>query len=223
MSGTPRAVSADPRLHGQGAAGPELGEPLLRKALSSRSHSSRGSSFARQLSVALGLAADVDLQDSVMGTMLLSNEVLEELMTEKDKSKLDELGGVQSIARGLGSSPKRGLTGTDVVQRKLKYGVNLVERAPPPTFWELFMAAMEDTTVIILLVAAAISISLSMIVCEADLGASCPRKPLWGGPVKLPALDEGGADCSGWMDGESRKKTPLSRESTEQREPILCR
>ena len=131
-SGT-RAVSADPRLHGQGSAGPELGgEPLLRKALSSKaSQSSRGSSFVRQLSAALGLAFDADLSDTVMGGMLLSNEVLEELMTEKDKEKLDELGGVQAIARGLGSSPKRGLTGTDVVQRQRKYGVNVVERAPP--------------------------------------------------------------------------------------------
>jgi len=199
-SGT-RAFSADARVQGQAAA-PELGEPLLRKALSSKaSHSSRGSSFVKQLSSMLGLRFDDDLQESVMGTMLLSNEVLEEIMTDRDKAKLDELGGVQSIARGLGSSPKRGLTGNDSIQRKQKYGVNLVDRAPSPSFWELFWDAMQDTTVIILLVAAGISIALSFIVCEADLGASCPRKPLWGGPVKLPQHDEEGADCSGWLDG----------------------
>ena len=197
-----RAVSADARVHGQQGAGPDLGEPLLRKALSSKaSHSSKGSSFIKQLSASLGLRwGDDDLQETVMGTMLLSNEVLGELMTEKDKNKLDELGGVQSIARGLGSSPKRGLTGNDSIQRKKKYGANVVSRAPPPSFIQLFMGAMEDTTVVILLVAAAISILLSVIVCEADLGRSCPRKPFWGGPVKLPSRDET-PDCSGWMDG----------------------
>jgi hypothetical protein len=60
--------------------------------------------------------------------MLLSNEVLEDIMMGRDKGKLDELGGVQAIARGLGSSPKRGLTGNDSIQRKQKYGVNVVER-----------------------------------------------------------------------------------------------
>jgi magnesium-transporting ATPase (P-type) len=107
---------------------------------------------------------------------------------------------VRSIARGLGSSPNRGLTGNDSIQRKQKYGVNIIERAASPSFWELFMSTMEDMTIVILLIAAAISISLSLIVCDAELGASCPRKPLWSGPVTIPAK-ENGADCSGWMDG----------------------
>jgi len=39
--------------------------------------------------------------------------------------------------------------------------------------------------VLILLAAATVSISLSVVVCYADLGAGCPRKPIWGGPVDL--------------------------------------
>jgi len=198
-----RAVSSDARLHGQQASAPDLGEPLLRKALSSKaSNSSKGSSFTKQLSDAFGrLFGDDDLQGTVVGTMLLSVQELDELMAEKDKNKLDQLGGVQAIARGLGSSPKRGLTGNDSIQRKKKYGANVVERRDPPSFWDLFKEAMKDTTVVILLVAAAVSIVLSIIVCFADLGASCPRKPVWGGPVKLPSHDDAGPDCSGWMDG----------------------
>ena len=50
-----RAVSSDARLHGQQASAPDLGEPLLRKALSSKaSNSSKGSSFTKQLSDAFG-------------------------------------------------------------------------------------------------------------------------------------------------------------------------
>ena len=93
------------------------------------------------------------------------------------------------------------MTGNDSIQRKKKYGANVVERRDPPSFWDLFKEAMKDTTVVILLVAAAVSIVLSIIVCFADLGASCPRKPVWGGPVKLPSHDDAGPDCSGWMDG----------------------
>jgi magnesium-transporting ATPase (P-type) len=102
--------------------------------------------------------------------------------------------------RGLGSSPKYGLAGNDSLLRKKKYGANVVKRATSPSFWKLFATAMEDQTVLILLFAAGISISLSIIVCVADLGASCPRKPLWGGPVELVDHDEG-PNCSGWMDG----------------------
>jgi hypothetical protein len=194
-----RALSADPRLHGKQTPAPDLGAPLLRKALSSK-NSSNGSSFVKQLSGAFGWLFDNDdLQATVEGTMLLSVQELEELMEEKDKSKLDQLGGVQAIARGLGSSPKRGLTGSDGLQRKKKYGANVVERADPPSFLELFMDSMQDTTILILLAAAAISILLSIIVCTADLGASCPRKPLWSGPVQLPVHDDAGPDCSGWM------------------------
>lgn len=198
---TERGLSAPPRAHGQGRNESPAGEPLLRKAFSSRaSVSSTGSSFVRQLSAALGWRFDDDLTENVMGTMLLNNEVLEEIMADRDKDKLDELGGVQSIARGLGSSPKRGLTGNDSLQRKKKYGVNMVERKPPPSFWDLFKVAMMDTTVLILLAAAGVAISLSIITCLADLGTSCPRKPLFGGPVILKDQD-GATDCSGWMDG----------------------
>ena len=194
-----RALSADPRLHGKQTPAPDLGAPLLRKALSSK-NSSNGSSFVKRLSGTFGfLFGTDDLQATVEGTMLLSVQELEELMEEKDKSKLDQLGGVQAIARGLGSSPKRGLTGNDGLQRKKKYGANVVERADPPSFWELFTDALQDTTILILLAAAAISILLSIIVCTADLGASCPRKPLWSGPVELPLHDDAGPDCSGWM------------------------
>jgi hypothetical protein len=63
-----RAVSADARAHGQQSNAPALGEPLLRKALSSKaSHSSKGSSFVKQLSAALGWNfSDDEFQETVM-------------------------------------------------------------------------------------------------------------------------------------------------------------
>ena len=52
--GGARAISADARAHGQQKEPEKLGEPLLRKAQSSRaSHSSKGSSFLKKLSMTL--------------------------------------------------------------------------------------------------------------------------------------------------------------------------
>ena len=84
------------------------------------------------------------------------------------------------------------------------------------------MGAMEDTTVVILLIAAAISITLSVIVCEADLGASCPRKPLWGGPVKLPSHDDAGADCSGTASCHLCRLRAVPSDGVEGAEECVC-
>jgi P-type Ca2+ transporter type 2C len=114
--------------------------------------------------------------------MAVPLEKLSELMESKDKKKVDELGGVASLAEGLGSDIHKGLptaTDIDIEQRKLKYGENKMERKPPPSIFELFLDAMKDTTIIILLIAATISIIIGAITCSIHLGKTCPRKPLW--------------------------------------------
>ncbi len=80
-----------------------------------------------------------------------------ELMESKDKKNLDQLGGVANLAQSLGSDIQGGLkasTERDLAIRKEQYGVNQVDRKPPPTIMELFLEAMQDTTIIILLFAA---------------------------------------------------------------------
>jgi magnesium-transporting ATPase (P-type) len=111
--------------------------------------------------------------------MAVPLEKLSELMESKDKKKVDELGGVASLAEGLGSDIHKGLPAGDIDQRKLKYGENKMERKPPPSILELFLDAMKDTTIIILLIAATISIIIGAITCSIHLGKTCPRKPLW--------------------------------------------
>ncbi len=114
--------------------------------------------------------------------MLLPVEKLAEIMESKDKGKIDELGGVAKLAEGLGSDIQKGLptaSDLDIEQRKLKYGANKMERKPPPSIFVLFLDAMKDTTIIILLIAATISIIIGAVVCSIKLGKTCPRKPLW--------------------------------------------
>eukprot|EP00960_Hanusia_phi_P051053 760575-Hanusia_phi.AAC.4 len=152
--------------------------------------------------------------------MLFSSEMLEELVTDKNKARVDELGGVKALARGLGSSLKQGLTGSDDIQRKLKYGANKVERPPPPTAYQIYRpvfgsharyhghhltrcscSEVRNNWYIFSPIDVKQSISLGVLVCVADLGASCPRKPIWGGPVNLSNEDFSDRACSSWLDG----------------------
>ncbi len=127
-----------------------------------------------------------------------------ELMESKDKKNLDQLGGVTNLAHNLGSDVQGGLkasTVRDLAIRKEQYGVNQVDRKPPPSILKLFLEAMKDTTIIILLFAAgdfsrnisnlwfcriqsncalvAISIIFGLVICFVHLGVACPRRPLW--------------------------------------------
>ncbi len=112
----------------------------------------------------------------------VSLEKLLEIMEAKDKRLVDELGGLQVIAQNLGSDVENGLqmiSEHDLDQRKEKYGANTMERKAPPSIFELFMEAMKDTTIIVLLIAAVISITIGAVICSIQLGKTCPRKPLW--------------------------------------------
>lgn len=75
----------------------------------------------------------------------------------------------------------------------------VADRMHSPRFF--FVEAMQDSTVLILLAAAFVSITLGIIVCAADLGQSCPRKPLWQGPIDLGPAEDMQPDCMEWLDG----------------------
>ena len=80
-----------------------------------------------------------------------------ELMESKDKKNLEELGGVTGLAQGIGSDITGGLKAiseADLDHRRQQFGENKMDRKAPPTILELFLEAMQDTTIIILLVAA---------------------------------------------------------------------
>ena len=109
-------------------------------------------------------------------------EKLLEIMEAKDKRLVDKLGELQFVARCIGSDTENGLrmiSDHDLNQSKEKYCGDKMERKLPPSIFELFMDAMKDTTIIVLLIAAMISILIGAISCSIHLGKTCPRKPLW--------------------------------------------
>eukprot|EP01099_Mayorella_cantabrigiensis_P000660 TRINITY_DN1290_c0_g1_i1.p1 TRINITY_DN1290_c0_g1~~TRINITY_DN1290_c0_g1_i1.p1 ORF type:complete len:959 (-),score=237.92 TRINITY_DN1290_c0_g1_i1:216-3092(-) len=79
--------------------------------------------------------------------------------------KLQEMGGVQEIVRGLGVDPRVGIPNVelpDLTDRVREFGVNVYPEAPHSSLLELFFEALQDTTIIILCVAAIISLVLGI-------------------------------------------------------------
>jgi len=77
--------------------------------------------------------------------------------------KVAEYGGVHDIAKKLNSSEASGLSGeaSDLEHRRDVFGSNTIPPKPPKTFWELVWEALQDVTLIILQVAAIVSLALS--------------------------------------------------------------
>lgn len=109
-----------------------------------------------------------------------TKEELFELLDEREMEKLEEMGGVEGMAESLETNLKEGLDQSEIDQqfadRKTQFGVNYIPQAKSKSFIHLWFAALNDTTIIILLVSAVVSLVLALI----------------------PALDP---EPLGWIDG----------------------
>ncbi|CAH1153361.1 unnamed protein product [Phaedon cochleariae] len=78
-------------------------------------------------------------------------------------AKINELGGTQEICKKLYTSPSEGLSGSqvDLEHRRETFGSNSIPPKPPKTFAQLVWEALQDITLIILEVAAIVSLLLS--------------------------------------------------------------
>ena len=90
--------------------------------------------------------------------MAVDLQALLDLMESKNRETLvEKFGSTEKLAESLGSDVSTGLKSTtdqELDTRRQQYGENKMDRKPPPTIFALFMEAMEDTTIIILLIAA---------------------------------------------------------------------
>src|ERR687893_2097946 len=84
------------------------------------------------------------------------------MMADGDKAELAaeyRLSGEEVLA-GLGSDPRRGLSTEEARSRLERYGPNGLEAERPLPAWRRFLAQFQDTLVILLLIATAISVGL---------------------------------------------------------------
>lgn len=101
-------------------------------------------------------------------------EELVELMSvsghESHEIILTKYGGVNELCRKLYTSSNEGLSGSpvDLEHRRKVFGTNVIPPKPPKTFFQLVWEAIQDVTLIILLVAALISLGLSFYPGDKD-------------------------------------------------------
>lgn len=96
----------------------------------------------------------------------ISLKTLRELMEHRGREgilRIQEQGGIQEVCKKLYTSPSEGLTGSqaDIDHRRETFGSNTIPPKPPKTFMQLVWEALQDVTLIILEVAALVSLGLS--------------------------------------------------------------
>ncbi|XP_072522103.1 plasma membrane calcium-transporting ATPase 2 isoform X5 [Salminus brasiliensis] len=107
----------------------------------------------------------------------------------------EDYGDMEGLCQRLKTSPTEGLTGnvTDLEMRRTVYGQNLIPPKKPKTFLQLVWEALQDVTLIILEIAAMISLGLSFYQPPGEGSESC-------GDANAGAEDEGEAEA-GWIEG----------------------
>ncbi|XP_025021247.1 plasma membrane calcium-transporting ATPase 3 isoform X3 [Python bivittatus] len=102
---------------------------------------------------------------------------------------------VNGLCRRLKSSPTEGLSDntTDLEKRRQIYGQNFIPPKKPKTFLQLVWEALQDVTLIILEIAAIISLGLSFYAPPGEQSEAC-------GNVSGGAEDEGESEA-GWIEG----------------------
>ncbi|XP_051271557.1 plasma membrane calcium-transporting ATPase 3 isoform X5 [Dicentrarchus labrax] len=134
--------------------------------------------------------------DGDFGVTVADLRDLMELRSAEAVNKIQETyGDVQGICRRLKTSPIEGLSGNpvDLEKRHTSYGQNFIPPKKAKTFLQLVWEALQDVTLIILEIAAIISLGLSFYHPPGGDSEAC-------GQVSGGAEDEGEAQA-GWIEG----------------------
>ncbi|XP_034722942.1 plasma membrane calcium-transporting ATPase 2-like [Etheostoma cragini] len=121
---------------------------------------------------------------------------LMELRGEEAVTRINEkYGDVNALCARLRTSPVKGLNGTleDIVKRREEFGQNHIPPQKPKTFVELVWEALQDVTLIILMLAAIFSLALSFYHPPTHIRQNC-------GKASGGVEDEGEA-AAGWIEG----------------------
>jgi Ca2+-transporting ATPase len=82
---------------------------------------------------------------------------------EENREFLATLGGIEILSQKLGTSLTTGLTTAQVETLREKFGTNSFPESPMKGFFELFLLAFQDTTLIILIIAALVSLVIGIV------------------------------------------------------------
>jgi P-type Ca2+ transporter type 2C len=82
---------------------------------------------------------------------------------DENREYLSSLGGIETFCSKLGASLTTGLTNSQVEIMRGKYGTNSFPESPMRGFFELFWEAFQDTTLMILIAAAIVSLVIGIV------------------------------------------------------------
>ncbi|XP_032359983.1 plasma membrane calcium-transporting ATPase 1 isoform X2 [Etheostoma spectabile] len=107
----------------------------------------------------------------------------------------EKYGDVNALCARLRTSPVNGLNGTteDIVKRREEFGQNHIPPQKPKTFVELVWEALQDVTLVVLMLAAIFSLGLSFYHPPTHIRQNC-------GKASGGVEDEGEA-AAGWIEG----------------------
>ena len=109
----------------------------------------------------------IEIDPSIALSFPLKLNDLKTLMELKSVEATDKIkvsyGGVEGLAQKLNSNIVTGLSGDsqDISNRQIAFGKNYIPPKEPQPFWKLVFEALQDLTLIVLLICAVISIGLS--------------------------------------------------------------
>ncbi|XP_007247833.2 plasma membrane calcium-transporting ATPase 4 isoform X5 [Astyanax mexicanus] len=134
--------------------------------------------------------------DGDFGCTVMDLRELMELRSAEAVNKIrDTHGDVQGICRRLKTSPIEGLSGnpSDLEKRHTAFGKNFIPPKKPKTFLQLVWEALQDVTLIILEIAAIISLGLSFYHPQGGDSNACGQA--------VGGVEDEGESQAGWIEG----------------------
>jgi Ca2+-transporting ATPase len=112
-------------------------------------------------STMLGEAQVSPTMDNVNQSLLDSLNV--EQAKDENRENLDKLGGIDKLAKILGLNVETGLSSSQVETLRARFGDNSFPESPMETYLALLFNALTDTTLLILIAAATVSLVIGVI------------------------------------------------------------
>ncbi len=86
-----------------------------------------------------------------------------EQAVKENRASLDILGGVDELAKKLRVSFEGGLTSSQVLDHRRRYGTNSFPESPMQSYFSLLFDAFSDSTLLVLMAASAVSLAVGVV------------------------------------------------------------
>uniref|UniRef100_A0A0X3PBV0 Calcium-transporting ATPase n=1 Tax=Schistocephalus solidus TaxID=70667 RepID=A0A0X3PBV0_SCHSO len=106
------------------------------------------------------------MPDNASGKYGCTVQELQEMMQLRGAEAIEYIkskyGGIDGLCKRLRTSPHNGLPSSEVSEHAQVFGSNVIPPKPPKTFLQLMWEALQDVTLIVLMVAAVVSLALAL-------------------------------------------------------------